>query len=153
VHKKVPSPRPPKQEPSDIYSNATRLCLLTLIQTDNGLHGGWTEMPICALVTYFINIFARNNDVTVCVTCHGLVKVLERTTTTSLFHQTDYAVILNRNFILNVFSPGSPLTPASPRVDYILHSRTTIFYFLKACIILVLSSILTVKLVLYRILQ
>ena len=49
-------------------------------------------------------------------------------------------------FLFYVFSPGSPLTPASPRVDYILHSRTTIFYFLKACIILVLSSILPVKL-------
>jgi len=62
----------------------------------------------------------------------------------SLFYQTYYAVTVHR--ILSIFSPGNQLTPASPRADYNLISRTTIFYFLEAFLILVLSSILPVKL-------
>ena len=79
---------------------------------------------------YFVNIFARNNDITVTVTCHSLVKLLVGTKMISLFYQIDYAVTIHRILIPNVFLPGNPPTPASPWVDYILLSRTTIFYFL-----------------------
>jgi len=44
VHKNVPSPRPSKQVARDAYSNATRICLLTLTSSDNHAHGAWMVM-------------------------------------------------------------------------------------------------------------
>ena len=112
VHKNVPSPRPPKKVPSDTYSNAPRLCLFTLYELiiTRMARGRQcifvrqlsTELPISHSARYFVNIFARNNDVTVTVTCHSLVKLLEGTMI-SLFYQIEYAVTVHRILTPNVF--------------------------------------------------
>jgi len=95
VHKNIPSPRPPTKEPSDTYSNAKCLRLLTPTPNDNHARGRTcifvrqlsSELLSSHSKRYFITIFARNNDITVTVTRHGLVKLLEGTKTITLFYQ------------------------------------------------------------------